>query len=346
MHDLTRRDVLRGGAALAGAATIGLSISRPAVAAPAKLVDLKALYEAAKKEGEITYYASDNPTVSQRVVAAFNAKYPGIKVQIMRLASGPMAKRYATEAQAGNVVADVLQLADPVMIEDAYAKGWITDIDTLPEHAAWPAAFKSPHNAYIGLFPQTITFNTTLAKADDFANGWADLLKPSLKGQIIIPDVRNSPGLMDWVCMLADVYGNDFVRRLGAQEIRWAPSAVPGTQMLAAGEAVCLAPNMRQTSNQVIDKGAPLVDLDPLPTVGHESQITVSTKAPHPNGARLLVDFILSREGQEAYCKNVCASPRWNDIPGALQLPAEYRRANIPDALRRAPEMLSLLGLK
>lgn len=336
---VSRRSVLRGfGATAAALAGHGMGVSHAATGA-----DLGALYEAAKKEGAITFYCSVNPVLTQRVVQAFNARYPGIRVDVIRLATGPLAKRYASEAEAGNVLADLLQLGDPFLMQEAFEKKWLASIEDLPAHAAFPAAFKGPGYAIVAINTHTISFNTTLVKPSEVAK-WTDVLNPKWKGQIMSADFRNSPPLIDWAYLMMSTFGKEFLVDLAKQDIRWVSSTVPGTQQLAAGESAILMPNMRSVTFSVIDKGGPVDETTPLPSTGFEFQLGVSTKAAHPNAARLLANFIMSREGAEAQNKGISASPL-PGIPGVVALPKDYRHANLRESIKHTGEILSLMKL-
>lgn len=337
MTELNRRGFL-----VVGAATLsGLAHAQQR---PPSL-DMADLARKAAAEGEVTYYASTNPVLSQRLVELFNKSHPGIKVNVVRLASGPLARRYASEAQAGNVVADILQMGDLLAIEEGIAKGWFTRIDDLPSHQAWPGEFKDSHSAIASLFPHTITYNTNLVKGADVPTGWQSVLQDKWRGKILMADPRNSPTLMEWCMLMHDTYGPDYLKRLGALKPRVVASTLPGTQLVAAGEAAFVLPNLRMVSYSLIEKNAPLDDVTPSPNSGLESILAISAKARHPNAARLLSNFILSRPGQEVLSKNTATSPLDN-IPGALPLPKDFHRAKIKEALSRAPQLLALLGLE
>lgn len=337
MSHPTRRHLLR---ASAGASLTAI-VARPALAQPATTA---ALYAKAKREGSITYYATAVPTLTKRVIDLFTKTYPGIQVNALRLATGQMSQRYASEAEAGNVVADVVQLADPFLMADAEAKGWITTIDDLPDYAAFPADYKTRYNALVGIFPHTIVCNTSLVREADYPKDWRKMLDPRWKGQIILSDPRNNIEIADWVYTMFDAYGADYLQRMRGQQPKWVDSIVPGIQMMIAGEAALVAPALRQATAAFIALGAPVIDFSPDLDNGQESYIALSTKAPHPNAARLLTNLLLTRDGQEAYTKDFAASPLPN-IPGALVLGKNYKRGRFKQAQAKLPEMSELLGL-
>lgn len=337
MNPLSRRQFLMtAGCAMAGAC------ARPLFAAPAEL-DMAQLAKKAAAEGELTYYSSTNPVLSKTLAALFNKSYPAIKVNVVRLASGPLGRRYVSEVQAGAPVADILQLGDPLLMQEGHSKGWFADLQDLPAYQAWPADFKESYLAVVSIFPHTITYNTNLVKGDDIPKGWESILHDKWKGRILIADIRNSPTLMDWAAMMHHTYPG-YLKRLASLKPKVVASTLPGTQLVAAGEAAFVLPNLRMVSYSLIEKHAPLDDVTPSPNSGLESLLAISAKARHPNAARLFSNFILTRPGQEVLSANTAVSPLGN-IPGALPLPKDFHRARIKEALAQAPELLKSLGL-
>src|SRR6185436_9167140 len=69
----------------------------------------QSLIDGAKKEGQVVFYASMEAVSAQRITAAFEKKYPFIKVDATRIGSERMATRLVAEAQGRKVRADVVQ---------------------------------------------------------------------------------------------------------------------------------------------------------------------------------------------------------------------------------------------
>lgn len=340
MTSFNRRDFLAASASVAAGALLP-----SALRAQTTTLDLADLAKKASAEGPITYYASTNPELSKRLVELFNATYPDIKVNIVRLASGPLGRRFASEMEAGNAVADILQLGDPLLMAEGYKKGWFADLENLPAHQAWPKDYKEPYLAVVSLFPHTISYNTNLVKGDDIPTGWESILNEKWRGRIIMADIRNSPTLLEWAALMHDTYGPNYLKGIAALKPRIVASTLPGTQMVAAGEAAFVLPNLRMVSYSLIGKGAPLDDVTPSPNSGLESMVAISTKSKNPNAARLFTNFLLTRAGQEVLSKDTAASPM-ADIPAALTLPKDFHRAKVAEALPRAGELIRLLGLE
>jgi iron(III) transport system substrate-binding protein len=338
-HDVNRRTFLQVGGAAAASTFFA---SRGAFAAPASEQDL---YKAAKAEGRIVFYAAAQVNISGRVVAKFKARYPGLEVDVLRLATSQLAQRFLSEHEAGNYANDVLQLADPFVLRDAARKGWLAPLADLPETANFPADAKADHWAVIGIAPHTIVLNTELVDAASAPKSWEDLLDPKWKGKLLLSDPRNNLEVADWLYTMFDAYGEEFIVKLRAQQPKYVPSILPGMQMLAAGDGAIVAPALHQSTILMQDRGAPVRDFAPDLTSGQESYAAVCAKAKSPNGARLLVNFLMTAEGQEAYCAGWAASVLPKPVPGALTLSAKHKRARYEAALAERARLVALLGL-
>jgi iron(III) transport system substrate-binding protein len=329
------RALLRTGAALLVAS--GLS-----VAGAQAQSDTDALVAAAKAECAVTYYAANDPAVSKRLADAFEAKY-GIPVEVVRLASGALAQRFAAEAETSTVAADLIVIAQPAFLKQAVSEGWIADIQGLPSLANWPEAYFDGKLATIGINAITIAWNSSMVSADEAPKSWEDLLDPKWKGKILFADVRTVPAFMGWAKLMRETYGEEFLEKLAAQDLRLVASVVPGSQQIAAGEAPVLAPAIHQVLVPLKTAGAPLEDVLVSPTTGVELVGGVSAAAPHPNAARLFFGFLLSSEGQALFNAGGGTSVL-DGVEGVEALPEGYHAADIPEG-EEAESLIQALGL-
>ena len=157
----------------------------------------------------------------------------GVAVSTLRLTGGPLAQRYGAEADAGNVVADVIVNGDPIVLNDWISKGYITSIDSLPSLGTWPKEYWNGSFGVASIGPCTLTWNTSLVP--DGLKNWQDIVDPKWKGQILINDPRASNTNVAIWLLLRETYGDDFLRSFAAQEPRAVDSTVPGNQQVAAG---------------------------------------------------------------------------------------------------------------
>jgi ABC-type Fe3+ transport system substrate-binding protein len=95
--------------------------------------------------------------------------------------------------------------------------------------------------------------------------------------------------------------GIKYMRNLGRQNVMPRVGQSLITQPLAAGEASLQINGNAVTVNRMKQKGAPIDWVAPGPLPGLMVGVGITAAAPHPNAARLFVDFVLSRQGQQLY---------------------------------------------
>jgi len=322
--------------------------AKPAASGPANSLDdpsLVPLIDAAKKEGKLYAYSAANPAVMAHTVDAFKLRYPGIEVETLRLVGNQLVQRYAADAQANNVVADVLWSSQRQFFEQATKENWIVKItDDLPSLRPWPKEFWTGSFAMTGFQPWTLDYNTELVKSSEVPKSWEDVIQPRWKGQMLMLDPRNDSELLGWLLLLDQTYGDDFLRKLGGQDTRLVTSTQPGSQEVVAGSAQVLIPSLHSSIVDLVSKKAPIDETVLAPVTGSEQNIAVSTKAPHPNAARLFLNFVLSAEHQTARFQDGYASVL-PDLPGAPKLPAAYKPPDVNGALSNQQRLLDLLNI-
>jgi len=335
-----RRRVLRGLAAGSGALLGGLGGSLLAQAqtatAEAKLV------EAAKREGQVTMYASSGPAVLDRLAAAFRSRY-GIPVEVFRATSGPVSARFNQEAAAKRILADVIQVAGSQLYEDLAKRKLIVPLDSLPAFSAWPEQLKTRHTVMFSIAPHGILYNTKLVTSP--LRDWPDLLDPRWRGQILWSDPHVTISQMALLGLFRRRYGDDFLRRLAAQKPRMVSSGTPGGEQVAAGEAAIHFPNFKYVELSLTKRGAPVAFSTPEVTTGSERQIGAVAGGPHPNAGLLFVNFALSPEGQAAFNGDQQGASGLPNIPGTLKLPGGYEVLDEPRALQEKNDLMRLMGL-
>src|ERR1043165_993065 len=158
---ISRRDVLKGGAALAASAAFSAKVM--AAAPPAEAVT-PALVEAAKKEGQVMYYTSTDLPVAEKLAKAFEAKYPGIAVRVARTGAERVFQRIGQEYSSNIHAVDVVNSSDA-----AHFIVWKRDgilAPYVPEDVAkhYPAEHKDPEGQFASfrVWLSAIPYNTNL----------------------------------------------------------------------------------------------------------------------------------------------------------------------------------------
>src|SRR6201996_836363 len=136
----TRRDVIQRTAA------IGLSAlsTRVLAAAPAPVSITPELIEAAKKEGKVIFYSSMDLPVGEKLGKAFEAKYPGMEVQIERSGAERLFQRVAQEASSNIHAADVINTTDASHIITWKRNGWLMPFVSEDMAQHFLAAYRDP----------------------------------------------------------------------------------------------------------------------------------------------------------------------------------------------------------
>src|SRR5450631_1166094 len=105
---LSRRDIVKGSAALG----LTMFASPLKAAAPEPVAITAGLIEAALKEGKVILYSSMDLPVGEKLGKAFEAKYPGMQVQIERSGSERLFQRIDQEFSSGIRAADIVNTSD------------------------------------------------------------------------------------------------------------------------------------------------------------------------------------------------------------------------------------------
>ena len=171
-------------------------LSSPAFADPA-------LYERARKEGQVLVYSSFNAAEFVSLKDAFEKKYPGVKVEHLRLAGAKLMQRILAEHQAGSNLADTVLIKGETM-HVLGQKGLLAKYDPLEDDKnAIDKMFRHPENlwttVYLGV--HSIVYNSRRVVNKDIPRRYTDLLKPQWKDKIGVSTTKSSSPTRSWISM-------------------------------------------------------------------------------------------------------------------------------------------------
>jgi iron(III) transport system substrate-binding protein len=218
------------------------------------------LYEAAMAEDGAAFYTPQSEQSSQALIDAFEAEYPGLNVELVRLATGALSQRYEEERAAGIVAGDIMMSTDPNFMIAMHEQGYFENLseNDIPNLAQWPSEYVGDtiiRNTAI--FPNGILYNTELVGEDPFSD-WEDLLDPAYTGELMLVDPRGIGTFQILTNMLYEEYGPEFIEALGEQVGVVVDSGIPGSQSIAAGEYSVLIYTNEAVRRGVSDQGAPV----------------------------------------------------------------------------------------
>ncbi len=321
-----------------GALVMGI---QPAIAADT----IEQLCRAAQNEPQLTWYSAQETKRNEAVIEAFKKAYPSLSARQFRGGTGQLTARYSSERTAGVVNADIVSLIDPTFIKHGFEAKWFEKFDktALPSLARIDDRWFSDGVGIASITLLGIGFNTDRVKVP--ITSWKDLLRPELAGKLILGDPRAVPSYMAQFKMLRDKLGEDFLRKLGAQNPIYVPSVAPSTQQLAAGEVSVVAPNTLPVVAALKNAGAPIEFVAPQFSVGAEYATVISTNSKSANAAKCFYNFLFSDAGQAAFAgtESVTVIP---DLKGVQSIPAGYISPDVGAAMASKEMILQPLGLK
>ena len=208
---IDRRRSAAGAAALAMLfATGALAQSGP----PAPYDVTPELIDAAKKEGTITFYTATDVAVAEKVAAAFEAKYPGIKVKVERSGSERVFQRLSQEYGSSIYNADVVETSDAVHFLLFKRNGWLAQAVPAEVAKDWPKDAKDP-DGYFAAYRahlSVIGYNSRQVKPEEAPKSHADLLNPKWRGRIVKAHPGYSGTVMTGTDALSHALGWDYLR--------------------------------------------------------------------------------------------------------------------------------------
>jgi iron(III) transport system substrate-binding protein len=320
---------------------VGFSI-KPAQSAEQRKLPWQQEWEktlaAAKKEGRFNFYVGRYGT--EVFLNEFRKEYPEIKVVTVNGTGNDLATRILAEVRAGKPLADLFSGGANTNYNLLY-KGktldFIRDALILPEvvdESKWyegQHSYGDPEGKHIFIYianptSSSLYFNTTLASPNEFASHW-DLLNPKWQGKFVSQDpLSTGLGATMIFFYYSPELGPEFIRRLfGTMNMTYGKDRRQITDWLVQGKfAICLgcrdAPRAKTQGLAVdeFDTGG-WKEGESLSTGG--GSISLIKGAPHPNAARVFLNWFLSRKGQ-------IALQRHKDLYG--ELPPNSRRIDIP----------------
>jgi iron(III) transport system substrate-binding protein len=330
---LSRRRLLRTAVLSGTAAAIG--VRRAAAQAPPEWT---ALLAAAKKEGKVVVNTFPGDGYA-RALKSFTQAYPEIKLEHTQLHSQNFAPRILQERQANLFTWDVttiptstaLQVLRPAGVWDPVRPAII--LPEVKDDAGWEGGFERGFSlvkdraltyGFVANRGGGITVNTDLVK--DEVRGLVDLLNPRWKGKLLLPDVRVM-GDAFWPMTAARLsLGDDIIKRLYVEQEpvlsrdtrQMAEFMVRGRYPLGLGINPLL---LGQFQRQGLGKNLKLLHFPEIDTINFSSTLWLVSRAPHPNAAKVFINWLLTREAQVQSARETETNNRRAGVePGNPQL--------------------------
>lgn len=283
------------------------------------------LIEAAKKEGKVVFYTSIEVQTAEKVGKAFEAKFPGVKVQVERSGSERIYQRLGQEYGSNISAADVVSTSDAAHFVIWKRQGWLAPY--LPEDVAlhFPADQRDPDDAYASwrVSLSVMGYNTKLLKPEEAPKGYADLLDPKWSGKLVKANPSYSGTALTATHQIARDIGWEFFEKLAKQKVMQVQSSTDPPKKLAQGERAVMVDGNEYVLLQVRREGNPVQIIYPkegTPLIISPS--AVMKRAPNPNAARLFQSYLFSLEGQQMLVDVAGMRSYHKQVKDAPDLPA------------------------
>lgn len=257
----------------------------------------QSVVDQANKEGQVVLYSTRSDADNTELLNGFMKKYPGIHAQAVRLVGGALVSKVDQELQAGQPQADVLIHSERQWSDEKAKDGALVE-PSGPALSIWSGADQYYKNGVVvaSAEPWVMAYNTNLVKSRP--QDWDSLLNDSsYKGKVGLNEVSGlTVGI--WYQFVEDKKSGYF-EKLAALKPKIYPNSAPLTQALGSGELAWAPYSLPSTVEPLKAQGAPIDWVVPdSGTWALERDAMALKKAPHQAAAKVLLDFIMSNEGQ------------------------------------------------
>ena len=291
--------------------------------------------EAAKKEGQLTVYISGY----EAVLPFFEKEFPEIKLTAVTARGNQLGQRLLSERRAEKYLADVVSSGANPSYQVFYPAKALAPIKAaliLPEvvdQTKWylnKHQYSDPESQYVFNYVGSATYgavnyNSKLVDIKEFKSYW-DLLNSKWKGKIEARDIREAgPGAGNtrFFYYHSDL-GPPFIRKLfGEMDATLFRDFRQGPDWLATGKfSICFFCDVDVLKQQglPVDTFGPRVFKEGGGLVQQFGTLSFVDRAPHPNAAKVFINWLLSRRGQIALQKTQANA----------ESPADSLRIDIP----------------
>lgn len=273
-------------------AVVMLAACQPPAAAP----------QPQKASGELNMLCTPQVEWCEGMKTEFEKAYPGVTVNFVRMSSGEALTRLRNEKD--NPQFDIWWGGPVDSFVAAKAEGLLDRYDS-PNYANLidPKLMADPDHYWVGVYVGSLGFATNKNSGITPPTSWDDLLKPEMKGQILIAHPSSSGTSYTALCtrlqMLGEEAGWEWERKFAQNVLQYTKSGAAPAKFVGQGEAAVGIVFSHDIVAE-IEKGAPLVLTFPEEGTGYEiGGMGIIKGAKNPDNAKLWFDWALQPATQE-----------------------------------------------
>lgn len=311
--------------------------------------DYQAIVDAATKEGKVIIYSTTDLKAANPVIQGFESLYPGIKVEYNDMNSTELYSRYISEQASRANSTDVIwssAMDATLKLATDYAMSYrAVESPNLPDWSIWQdKAYGTTYE------PAVFIYNTRLLKADEVPTthaGLAELVSTQadrFKNKVTTYDVEKSA--VGFMLAVQDSRNDpaykDFLKGVGAAGLILQSSTGTMMERVSSGENLIGYNILGSYAETRARTDAGLGVAYPTDYTLVLSRIAfISKTARNSNAAKLWMDYLLSRKGQDILANQADLASIRDDIDGDNDVDGMTKK--LGDALKPIPVDESLL---
>lgn len=285
--------------------------------------------KAAQREGKLVVYTSSGVETRVQLNQSFDKKF-GIYTEYLSARGPELTTKLTQERRAGLYLADVYLNGTYSSMVDMKPAGMFDPLDnvlSLPEvinSQLWYGGklnWIDPEHYQVAIladFTYPLVINTDLVKPED-VKSYNDLLKPKFSGKILLNDPTVAGSGASLVSALGwEIMNLNWLRQLADQKPEIVRDYRLSAEWVARGKYHIGIGLKSDIILQFIQSGTPLKEIMPVEgsyiTAG-PGAVSLMNRAPHPNAAKVYINWILSREGATVFSKLNGAQSARLDVP-------------------------------
>lgn len=265
------------------------------------------LVEEAAENGRVVIYTTQNRVLVDAMNAKIDTDYPDVDIEFVHNPPGEALERFLAESTGGSPVASLVQMdaaATATFMEEGVLAAYRS-----PLKDAIDDDLKDEEGYYVAntQIYYVMGYNTDLADGGDLPSTWEEMAADDdLKGNVARTDVG---GATRWIAAMLEHYGEDegmqILEDLAAQEPRLFESNPAMWDALVSGQIAIGYDTPIDFLINFKEDGAP-IDYQIVEPVFRQLQYSsISSTAPNPYGAALVVDWLLSLDGAHSVYNNI-----------------------------------------
>ena len=252
-----------------------------------------------KPEDQVVVYSAADADMVNAMVAAFQQKYPAVKASTVVAGTGEIIKR--VEAESARPLGDVVWSVGPESL--GAKKNLLAPYESREAAAFFPGQVPADHVwTPFTVMPYIIMYSKKLVPDAEAPKAWKDVIDPRWKGKVAYADATKSGSSYTLLVTWLTVFGKNDAGWKFVEDVLRQSKVLPKSSMtyqMVANAEIPLGLTFEQAAFEYLKGGAPIGIVYPTEgTAIIPDGSAIIANAPHPNAARLFLDFTVSKEGQ------------------------------------------------